>query len=832
MCWVKERCVAEVKLTPLMQQYWDIKNHHQDKVLLFRMGDFFEMFHEDAIIAAPILNIALTQRNKKSDDETPMCGVPHHSVATPISKLLKAGHKVAICDQVEDPKEAKGLVKRAVTQILTPGMVFDPESLEAGASNYICCFDSKTVSFLEASTHEAFYFNYQSQHQLLNLIETLNPAELLLDSRQKAMLQSLKSGFLVWHVTLLEEEVKNSQDELLSYVKKLQPELSLEFKFSQKLTSNNLEISPTVIRNLELFKTYSGEKKGSFFHAVNRCKTSMGARKLKSWIQFPLIDPVEIEKRHNCVEHFVQNMSELKLVRESLSKMYDIERRLAKIESRQATPLDLVSLKDSLLAGLRAHKESLNMPYNLNYSVDVINSVISDIDKIIAEEPPSQMKNGGYIKKGVYSELDEYIEYDEKAQEKLRELEERERSETGISTLKIRHNNVFGYYIEVTKVHSDKVPPHYHRKQTLTNAERYIHEELKKIEEKIFSSKSKRLSLEQKIFDDLKAKVLACSEQLLMAASDWAFIDVMSSFAWLSIEFNYSRPIFDKNINLKANRHPVVEQFSKSQFVSNDFIFNKSDCLLLTGPNMAGKSTFMRQLALTVIMAQMGCFVPCAEASLPIFHHIFTRIGAADNLAEGLSTFMVEMQEASEILDRCDENSLVILDEIGRGTSTYDGMSLAQSILEHLVKHKKPLVLFATHYHELTNLSTQWPQVHNAHMSIKDSGDGLEFLYKLEKGPANKSYGIHVAELAGLPKSVVKRAKKVLEQLESFSGSSNGQMSFLEMPSADTGVKTDDAAEELIRLKPIEQDLKKISLQQMTPLDALNTIAKWQQDLY
>ena len=818
-----------------MQQYWEVKEQHQDKVLLFRMGDFFEMFHEDAIIAAPILNIALTQRNKKSDDETPMCGVPHHSVATPISKLLKAGHKVAICDQVEDPKEAKGLVKRAVTQILTPGMVFDPDSLEAGQSYYICAFDKKTVSFLEASTHEAFYFNYKNQYQLLNLIETLNPAELLLDKHQKAMLQSLKSGFLTWHTTPIENPVEDSQSLLLDYVKTLQPELSVEFKFEHKKTQNNLELSPTVIRNLELFETYSGEKRGSFFQAINRCKTSMGARKLKSWIQFPLIDAEEIQGRYKCVEHFISNMSELKSVREALTKMYDLERRLSKIESRQANPLDMIALKDSLIAGLRAHKESLNLPYNFQYQVDAIQEVIEEIDRVIVEEPPSQMKNGGYIKKGVFAELDECIEYDELAHEKLKQLEEKERTQTGISTLKIRHNSVFGYYIEVTKVHSDKVPPHYHRKQTLTNAERYIHDELKKIEEKIYTSKTKRLSLEQKIFEDLKAKILSKSDELLVAASDWAFIDVMASFAWLSIEFNYSKPQLHKEnalISLKSSRHPVVEQFSKTQFVSNDFEFHKGECLLLTGPNMAGKSTFMRQLALTVIMAQIGCYVPCSEARIPLFHHIFTRIGATDNLAEGLSTFMVEMQEAAEILERCDENSLVVLDEIGRGTSTYDGMSLAQSILEHLVKHKKSLVLFATHYHELTHLSALWPNIHNAHMSIKDTGEGLRFLYKLEKGPANKSYGIHVAELAGLPKSVVKRAKKVLQQLENFSGSSDGQMSFLEVETVSSPEPNTAEEESLKRLKPIEEDLKKISLQQMTPLDALNTIAKWQQDLY
>lgn len=828
--------MAETKLTPLMQQFWEVKNQHPDKVLLFRMGDFFEMFHEDAIIAAPILNIALTQRNKKSDDETPMCGVPYHSIATPIAKLLKAGHKVAICDQVEDPKEAKGLVKRAVTQILTPGMVFDPDSLEAGHSNYICAFDQKTVSFLEASTREAFYFDYKTADQLLNLIETLNPAEVLLDKNQKAMLQALKSGFLPWHITATDTQITNSQKELLVYIKKLQPEITTEFKFEQKKLGHNLELSPTVIRNLELFKTYNGEKQGSFFKAVNRCKTSMGARKLKSWIQFPLIDFEQINERQNCVEYFVKNMSELKSVREALTRMYDIERRLAKIESRQANPLDFIALKDSLLAGLTAHKLSLNMPFSFSYNFDSIKNVIEVIDKVIALEAPALMRKGGYINKGVYAELDEYIEYDELAQEKLMALEEKEKTETGISSLKIRHNNVFGYYIEVTKLHSDKVPAHYHRKQTLTNAERYIHDELKKIEEKIFSAKTKRLSLEQQLFDELKQRVLKSSDELLKAASDWSYIDVMTGFAWLAIEYNYCRPkiVESKNLELKSCRHPVVEQFSKAQFISNDFSFKSDECLLLTGPNMAGKSTFMRQLALIVIMSQIGSFAPCKSAEVPIFHHIFTRIGAADNLAEGLSTFMVEMQEAAEILEKSDENSLVILDEIGRGTSTYDGMSLAQSILEHLVKYKKSLVLFATHYHELTAMSAQWSEIHNAHMSIKDTGEKLEFLYKLESGPANKSYGIHVAELAGLPKSVVNRAKKVLKQLENFNGSSTGQMSFLDIAatqSPDNEVKAQED-DELKRLKPIHEDLKKISLQQMTPLDALNTIAKWQQDLY
>ena len=826
------------KLTPLMQQYWDIKSAHEDKVLLFRMGDFFEMFHSDAETAAPILNIALTQRNKKAEDNTPMCGVPHHSIAGPVSKLLNAGYKVAICDQIEDPKEAKGIVKRAVTRILSPGMVYDPEALEKTQAHFLCAFSTKQVAFLDTTTGEAFYYLVDNKKDVEKIIEILAPKEILLTAEQKDSFLLLEKASWM-HVSVFDDlslctDSWKSSDKvvqrLVSYLKYMHNDKLLEVieGFEERTLNKKMHLTPTVIRHLEIFKNYRGGQEGSLFYYMNRCKTSSGARLLKSWLQLPLADLTAIEKRQKQVAKWQAQSSQLKELRKILVGMGDVERRLGKLSNPNCNPHDLVALADSLQTGLLLLPLCKDLKIQTQ-DVEVAQKIEAQIRSTINDEPPLNFKNGGVIRKGFNSELDELIGYAEDSQKMIFDMEAREKEKTGIPSLKIRYNNVFGYYIEVTKTHSDKVPDNYKRKQTLTSAERYLTQELQKVEEKVLSSRSKRLELEERVFRDLIATVLQKLPRLMRLAKVWAELDVYSALAWLALERNYVCPQLNKEgrLDLQASRHPVVEQSVDRPFVANDIQLFSEECLLLTGPNMAGKSTIMRQVALASVMAQMGSFVAASKADLPLYDHIFTRIGASDFLSEGLSTFMVEMQEASEMLKQAGTNSLVILDEVGRGTSTYDGMSLAQAILEYLTAEIKCHTFFATHYHELTHLARKYPSIKNTHMSIKEEQGEIHFLHTLVPGPANKSYGIQVAKLAGLPTKVTKRAAKVLAQLELDPQlSSTNQMSLLEA--------TEDIFEEEVEeslspeLEKLLTEIKEASVKQMTPLEALNKIATWQ----
>lgn len=832
------------KLTPLMEQYWAVKSEHPDKIILFRMGDFFEMFHDDALIAAPLLNIALTQRNKKSADETPMCGVPHHSVAGPIGRLLAAGKKVAICDQIEDPKLAKGLVKRAVTRCLSPGMVYDPDTLDQLAANYLCSVDAEHVCFLEASTGEALIYPESRAEEQLRLIRLLVPVEMVLDpGRRHQWAES--SGFerltISSHQTntdiLQAEELRlpGAAQRLLSYALSMQgPELRAVLRpFEVRQAKSRMVLSATVIKHLELFETYRGEQKGSLFSAINRTKTSTGARLLKEWLRFPLLDLKAIESRQARVSHWYQAVASLEELRRTLMGMGDVERRLGKISSGGCSPRDLEALKNSLRVGLslRAHCGS---------EVDSViwetcEKLVEQLEHTLVDEAPLSLKEGGVIRRGFHSQLDEWIRLSEDSQSLLLEMEAREKESTGITSLKIRYNNVFGYYLEITNTHKSKVPAHYLRKQTLANAERYTTDELQELERKVLAARTKRVELERELFNDLRQAVLSASAELLVLSRTWAELDVVSSLAWLAQEFQYSQPTLgvEQNLELIASRHPVVEQEVDRRFVPNDLRLGATDCLLLTGPNMAGKSTLMRQVAITVILAQMGSMVPAQRANLPIFERIFTRIGASDSLAEGLSTFMVEMRETAEMLREAGPRSLVILDEVGRGTSTFDGMSLAQAILEYLVEQSQALTLFATHYHELTQLASRLPRIHNAHMAITEKAGDIQFLHTLVAGPANKSYGIQVARLAGLPREVTSRATQLLKKLEGFSSSSPGQMSFMELEPSATEVDTAQLPDLQLREgeKELLEELKSVSISGLTPLEALNHIAKWQQSL-
>ena len=791
------------KLTPLMQQYWDIKSAHEDKILLFRMGDFFEMFHDDAVTAAPILNIALTQRNKKSADGTPMCGVPHHSISGPILKLLAAGKKIAICDQVEDPKLAKGIVKRAVTRCLSPGMVYDPDTLDQLTTNYLVAFDSETLSFLETSTGEAFFYRLPGEQKQIKLAKVHCPTEVVLSPAQQTSwlnghwseisqdLESLVTSIHEIDETLLSQlKGENYQDLPLSCQRLLSYALSMQGcelfstleKFRERHLEKRLLLSPTVLRHLEIFTNYKGEQRGSLFQAINRTKTSAGGRWLKRAMQFPLTDRKEIERRLDRVQNWSKNHDDLKTIRKILNEQGDVERRLGKLSHQNCLPRDIESLRVSLSVGisLRPYCEGRPDPGIWQTCIELEQR----ISQTLAEEVPANFKEGGFIRRGFRSDLDECIRLSEDSQSLLLDLEMREREATGISSLKVRFNNVFGFYIEVTNAHKGKVPGRYLRKQTLANAERFTTEELTELERKVLAAKSQRLELEREIFSELRQAILDASADLLILAHEWSELDAMTALAWLAVEYKYCRPELcpeDGKLWLQASRHPVVEQEVHKRFVPNDIGLQMAECLLLTGPNMAGKSTLMRQVAISVILAQMGSFIPAEIAHMPIFDRLFTRIGASDSLSEGLSTFMVEMKETAELLKESSSQSLVILDEVGRGTSTYDGMCLAQAILEFLVENKRVMTLFATHYHELTQLERKSPRIINAHMAIVENSGEIEFLHTLVRGPANRSYGIQVAKLAGLPKSVTQRAQSLLKKIEDFQSPSSGQMTFLDL---------------------------------------------------
>lgn len=824
------------ELTPLMKQYWDIKSLHKDKILLFRMGDFYELFFDDAISASPILGITLTSRNKKSEDQTPMCGFPHHSVAGPINKLLAAGHKVAICDQIEDPALAKGIVKRGITRILTPGMVYDCETLDQTKAHYITSIDLEQISFIDTTTGECFYFKSKNLVEKIKLLDVLPVAEIVVSDQTELWILEFQ---LAQRYTISEHrsEGLSSQEVLLDYIKLISNKELIQIlrPFEEKELEHRLQLSQTTLRHLEIFSNNRGELQGSLYNAINRTKTSSGARLLRQWLSFPLRNKTQILSRFDRIDQFREHMLELKKVREVLAGMGDIERRLGKIAQPQCNGRDLIALSDSIDAGLSALKWCEQ--FYLSKSQHEVSRIAEAIRLRINEEAPLSTKQGHLIKKGFSIELDELIDLSVNANELVAHLEKSEKEKTGISSLKVRYNNVFGYYIEITHLHKDKVPTHYQRKQTLSNAERYCTDELIELEKKVLSAQVKRYELESTLFDELRNQVLTEAPLLLGLATICSELDVISGFAWLSLEESYSRPqlIDEKKLYLENSRHPVVEQFSRGKFVANTIDLKAEECLLITGPNMAGKSTLMRQAALFVILAQTGSFVPASQCILSIYDAIYTRIGASDQLSEGLSTFMVEMTETAQMLKSATKNSLLILDEVGRGTATFDGMALAQSILEYILINLKNHVFFATHYHELTELDKKFEQIKNTHMKVLDKKNGeIEFLHILMKGAAGNSYGIKVAELAGVPKEITQRAEVLLKKLESSKLDSkidNNVDSIIESKLLQqTQLSFFEKAEEL-KNKLLMEELRKFSIQKSSPLQALNKIAEWQEKL-
>lgn len=866
--------VPAPKLTPLMQQYWDVKAAHPDKIILFRMGDFFEMFHRDAETAAPVLGIALTSRNKKSQDETPMCGVPHHSVSGSINKLLMAGFKVAICDQLEDPKNAKGIVKRGVTRTLSPGMVFDSETLDARAANYLASWDDdQSLAFLDVSTGEAFYFRFVTNQRRWEFLESLGAVEWVLpEPTNEDAEQARRLGRSLTHHKSLDlvsadgellgtsidapvcvrrlisyavSQLSNGEGPLKGAAKQWLATLPA---FEERGLESRMVLSNSTLRHLEIFGTYRGEREGSLIHAMDRTKTSGGARLLKSWLQMPLVQPAEIKARLDRVEFWLNADIQNRELRAQLGRVGDLPRRLQKIGQPSRGPRDLVSLAQSLSSGIDAWREARKSDVTLDLKFPQIDTrmekVADEISRVIVAEPPVYIRQGGAIRLGARPDLDELIQLSTDAGRLVLELEARERELTGISSLKVRYNNVFGYSIEITNTHRDRVPlDRYDRKQTLANAERYTTKELSDLEAKVLSADDRRLKLEEEEFSRLVQFVLRESHDLLKFAFALAELDVVSSLAWLAMDQRYIRPRFRDShepvaLSIEGSRHPVIEQTLKMPFVANDIRMENGQCLLLTGPNMAGKSTLMRQVAIAVIMAQMGSFVPAAQAELSIFDRVSTRIGASDFLAEGLSTFMVEMKETAELLESAGDRTLVILDEIGRGTATFDGLSLAQSILEYILTERNTLTLFATHYHELTQLEAKFGKIKTGHMAIAESKGEITFLHRLQHGSAGQSYGIHVAKLAGLPRQVTARAAEILAEIE---GSLRPESSIeSRMTSTLSAIATSpqlalsfDLSSETPKpsvdptVQKVLTEIRSFDVDRSTPLEALGKISKW-----
>ena len=814
-----------------MNQYYQVKKHHQDKIIFFRMGDFFEMFDKDAEIVAPILDISLTYRNKKAGLKTKMCGLPHHSISGPISKLLDKGFHVVICDQIEGELDSSGLVKRAVTRILSPGMVYDLKTLDALSPNYLSAFDKKTLSFLDISTGSSFYYEFSNKMEFFKLLNQFQPKEIVITSAQKKLLPPpFVTSLFEESSPLSDSELPKSACRLLSYVQSMQGVESLKLIKGFKKINFHKEMyySSQLYSHLEVFKNYEGTGKDTLFSVINRTKTPNGARLLKLRLQSPLIDQQKIEKRWSIIEEWLSRPELLQLVRLILSSQGDGERKIGQLIQATVNGRDLLALSDWLDKGLKieALLQKAGFPFlSLDKDKNPAQALSDKIKRIISVDGPSQLKSVGIINKGVHPQLDEWISISKNSQELILKMEAEEQKKLNIPSLKIRYNSVFGYYIEVRKTHNSKIPSYYKRKQTLVQSERYTTKELYQIEQKILNARSKQIELESQIFKDLKAELLKELPLLFTLCKAWSKLDLYSSLAFLSLENQYVRPQFANHFKLTASRHPVLEQKSFNEFVPNSLDLPSQQTVILTGPNMAGKSTLMRQLALTVLLAQTGCFVPADKAELPLFHKMFTRMGASDFLSKGLSTFMVEMQETAEILQKADQKSLIILDELGRGTATFDGMSLAQSILEFLTVEKKPLLFSATHYQELTKLADRLASVCNRSMQIRENKGEIHFLYFLKEGPANKSYGIPVARLAGVPCAVLKRAEKLLSHHESLSTQKYPKQDIhLQKPTPENLL---DKQQQDLLIK----ELASYPLMTQSPIDAMNQIKKWQNQL-
>lgn len=839
------------QLTPMLKQYKEIKDKHEDAILFFRLGDFYEMFGPDAIDASKILNITLTARNKGTDNEMPMCGVPYHAAEGYIAKLTKAGNKVAICEQVSDPN-GEGIVDREVIRIVTPGTTLDTSVIQGNENNYLvslCKSEIWGMAFVDLTTGEFKLSQLQNFEEVLNELNRLDPAEILItpsiseEFQIKARLENIantntfRSSALETAEQALTKHfnTKNLQGfgidkctqgieaagNLLMYLNETQ-KTSLEHINTISLYNpgDYMILDEATVRNLELIYTYqSGDQKGSLLDVMDKTVTGMGGRLLRNWILHPLIDVTVIKDRHDVVDEFCSNPEVRETLTGLLKELSDIERLIGRLGCSRANARDLINLQTSL-EKIPAIKEQLAQ-INASYSKDLASLIQehSDIKNIIEKsidpDPPLTITEGGIIKDGYDKELDELRKISTSGKDWIKELQETESSKTGISSLKVKFNKVFGYYIEVSKANMSQVPESYIRKQTLVNAERFITPELKEYEEKVLGAEDKIKVLEQKLFFEIRDQVSEHFEAIQNTAHCLAQIDVLLNFANVALLNNYHKPQITEQgpLAIKNGRHPVIENINQDEaYVPNDSTLNHDDhqLILLTGPNMSGKSSYLRQNALIVLLAQIGSFVPADDAEIGIVDRIFTRVGASDNLAAGQSTFMVEMQEAANILHNATQNSLIILDELGRGTSTYDGVSIAWAITEHIHESIQAKTLFATHYHELVEIVEKLPKAKNYCVAVKETDTGVVFLRKVIEGAINRSYGIEVAKLAGFPSEITDRANQILDKLESELTINGGQQSIPLQKST-----TPD---------PIKQAIKDIDIDNITPLQALNIL--------
>lgn len=863
-----------MKLTPMMQQYQTVKNAHPDQILFFRLGDFYEMFLDDAILVSKELELTLTKRSTAGDG-IPMCGVPYHAAESYINKLVNKGYKVAICEQIGDPK-AKGLTKREVIKIITPGTVMNESALTSSKNNYIALiYEENHAIYLagaDISTGECFYSIYDGPDRcqlLFDELYRLMMPELLLikpfsyERELKNFLSLRLNNCLVNELTEITSQVEdlmlqhfdvhNRPDNKIAHkaiatlLEYLHETVKTDLTHLNKLTyldsSKSLFIDTYTLRNLEITRNLrDGGKKDTLYDVLDFTKTAMGSRLLRKWLEYPLLSPKKINDRLDAVANLVSDFSLRNNLREQLKEIYDFERLLTRMEVGTANARDMNALKSSLYV-LPTIKKSLakataKLLANIHQKISTYDDLVVLIDKAIVEDPSFSIREGGFIKDGYNQELDEYRNIAKNSKRLLQQMEEDEKNKTGIKSLKIGYNKVFGYYIEVRHSSTEMVPENYIRKQTLANAERYITPELKEFETKILGAQEKIVQLEYNLFTELRDILKTKISSIQNTAHEIATLDVLVSLAQAGDEYNYIRPklLDDGTIHIKDGRHPLVERIlNRDLFVPNDTHLDnaQNEIMIITGPNMAGKSTYMRQSALLTLMTQVGSFIPAREASISPVDKIFTRIGASDDLVSGQSTFMVEMNEVSHILKYATNKSLVILDEIGRGTSTYDGMSIARAVIEHIRDHIGAKTLFATHYHELTDLEDD-VHVKNYCIAVKEKGSDVTFLRRIIRGSADKSYGIHVAKLAGLPQEVVKRAETILIDLENTAPTKEKTIISKDISdenNIDTTIKqdiaiTNDTSQEVNYLQDNQNDTETADYQEKTPTLTANSTKK------
>ena len=848
-----------MELTPMMRQYQAAKEQHRDAILFFRMGDFYEMFFDDAVLVSKELGLTLTSRNGDTD-KAPMCGVPHHAVEGYVTKLIRRGYKVAIAEQIGDPK-APGLTKREVIKVVTPGTILSEDALTAAQNNYIALLfedgERALLAGADISTGECFYGVYDGKNRvqaLLDELYRLAPAELLFvgDPSFRAEVGEFFAQRMAQCAYTSLSPVERPEEmmlrhfgaerrpgdagaelaiaTLLDYLHQtVMTDLSHIRRLSRLESSGRLTLDTTTLRNLEITHNLrDGGKKNTLLDVLDFTGTAMGGRLLRKWLEQPLVSVPDIRARHDAVEELLKNFSMRGGLREKLKEIYDFERLLTRAEVGAANARDLVALKVSLRA-LPGLKEVLagaeaDLLRQGRERIGTYDELVSLLERSIVDEPGLSVREGGIIKSGYDAELDEYRRIAHDSKKMLQEIEEREREKTGIKTLKIGYNKVFGYYIEVRNSGKDLVPAHYVRKQTLANAERFITEELKEFETKILGAQEKIVAMEYNLFSGVRERVVAELESIQRTARELAVVDVLASMAEAADACGYIRPVLRDNgaIHIVDGRHPLVERIlTQDIFVPNDAELNheESEIMLITGPNMAGKSTYMRQTALIVLMAQAGSFVPAREAAIAPVDRIFTRIGASDDLVSGQSTFMVEMNEVAQILKYATKDSLVILDEIGRGTSTFDGMSIARAVVEHIRDHIHAKTMFATHYHELTDMESE--HVKNCCVAVRERGSKVVFLRRIVPGSADKSYGIHVARLAGLPKSVTDRAEIILAGLEK-TAPVPARTESAAVPAAEAGMES-------LFASPLADELLALDVMAVTPIEAMNELYRLQQ---